>query len=94
MPTNYVQFVPLLLIFAAFYFFMLRPQQKRQKERTSMLGALKKGDKVITIGGLHGSVVDLNDNTVTLKVSDNNRLVYQRSAINEIIKEETVSEEK
>jgi preprotein translocase subunit YajC len=78
------QLLPLVLIFVAFYFFLIRPQQKRQKERGQMLNALKKGDKVITIGGLHGSVVDLSEDRVTLKVSDNTRLVFERSAINAV----------
>lgn len=73
---------PLLLI-AIFYFLFFRPQNKRQKERNAMLGSLKKGDKIVTIGGLHGTIVDLNDQTVTVKVNDNNRLVFERAAINE-----------
>lgn len=73
---------PLLLI-AIFYFLFFRPQNKRQKERTAMLGSLKKGDKVVTIGGLHGTIVDLNDQTVTIKVNDTTRLVFERAAINE-----------
>lgn len=72
-----------LIVIAIFYFLFLRPQNKRQKERSKMLGALKKGDKIITIGGLHGTIVDLNENRVTLKVGDNTRLVFERSAVNE-----------
>ncbi|RAL27102.1 preprotein translocase subunit YajC [Thermoflavimicrobium daqui] len=74
-----------VLIIVVFYFFLIRPQQKRQKQRNMMLSQLKKGDKVVTIGGLHGSIVDLTDEKVTLKVSDNTRLVFERSAINSVV---------
>ncbi|MBA4495751.1 preprotein translocase subunit YajC [Paenactinomyces guangxiensis] len=83
--------LPFLLVLVAFYFFLIRPQQKRQKERMRMLNSIKKGDKVVTIGGLHGSIVDLNDERVTLKVSDNTRLVFERSAINSVNNEENAS---
>jgi preprotein translocase subunit YajC len=80
-----MQILPLVVIFAVFYFLLIRPQQKRQKERNTMLSALKKGDKVITIGGLHGTITDLNDERVTLKVSENTRLVFERSAVNAVV---------
>ncbi|AUS08463.1 preprotein translocase subunit YajC [Laceyella sacchari] len=76
--------LPMLLVFVAFYFFLIRPQQKRQKERNQMLSNLKKGDKVVTIGGLHGTIVDLSEEKVTLKVNENTRLVFERSAINSV----------
>jgi preprotein translocase subunit YajC len=75
---------PLLLIFAVFYFFIIRPQQKRQKDRVSMLGAIKKDDKVVTIGGLHGKVVDIDDNTVTLLVNETTMLTFERHAVNTV----------
>jgi len=78
--------MPLVLMFAVFYFLLIRPQQKRQKERNNMLNALQKGDKVVTIGGLHGTIVELTDDTATLKVSDNTRLVFERTAINTVNK--------
>jgi preprotein translocase subunit YajC len=79
---QYLSIVYLVVMFAIFYFILIRPQQKRQKERMQMLSQLKKGDKVITIGGLHGTVVDLTEDRVTLKVNENTRLVFERSAIN------------
>ncbi|MFC7440878.1 preprotein translocase subunit YajC [Laceyella putida] len=84
MSQQLMGILPMLLVFVAFYFFLIRPQQKRQKERTQMLGNLKKGDKVVTIGGLHGTIVELGEEKVTLKVSDNTRLVFERSAINSV----------
>lgn len=88
MQQQLLSFLPLVLIFVVFYFMLLRPQRKREKERMIMLNSLRRGDKVITIGGLHGSIVDLSEKKVTLKVNDNSRLVFERSAINQVIKKE------
>ncbi|GAA0354854.1 preprotein translocase subunit YajC [Bacillus horti] len=79
--------LPLVLMFAVFYFLLIRPQQKRQKERNQMLDALQKGDKVVTIGGLHGTIVELTESNATLKVSENVRLTFERSAINTVVKD-------
>jgi preprotein translocase subunit YajC len=75
------------LIFVIFYFMILRPQQKRAKERQSMIDSLKKGDKVITSGGLHGRVAGMDEKTVLVEVADNMKLKFERSAINVILKE-------
>ena len=77
--------VPFLLIIVIFYFLILRPQQKRQKERVKLLESIKKGDKVITAGGLHGTVEGLEDKTLLVKVADNVKLKMERSAITTII---------
>ncbi len=74
--------VPMIAVFALFYFIFIRPQQKQQRERNQMLANLKKGDKIITIGGLHGVITDLTDERVTLKVSETTKLVFERSAVN------------
>ncbi|KRE51129.1 preprotein translocase subunit YajC [Paenibacillus sp. Soil522] len=76
---------PFVLMFAVFYFLLIRPQQKKQKQRTSMLNQLKKGDKISTIGGLHGTVLELTDDTVVLRVNDTTKMTFERSAINTII---------
>lgn len=75
------------LIIGIFYFLILRPQQKRQKERTKLLEAIKKGDKVITAGGLHGTIAGLDEKTVLLQVADNVKMKYERSAIATILRE-------
>ena len=76
------QFLPLLLIFAVAYFFMIRPQMKRQKEEKKFAEALKKGDKIITKSGLHGKVVDLNDKDFSCVIETMaGRLKFDRSAI-------------
>ena len=62
--------VPFALIFIIFYFFLIRPQNKKQKETEKMIAALKKGDKVVTIGGIHGVVATTKENTIIVKVED------------------------
>ncbi len=76
------QFLPLILIFAVAYFFMIRPQMKRQKDEKKFTEALKKGDKIITKSGLYGKVVDLNDkdNSCVIETMAG-RLKFDRSAI-------------
>lgn len=73
--------LPLVLMFAIFYFLLIRPQQKKQKTRTSMLGSLKKGDKVVTIGGLHGTILEITDDIVVLRVNDVTKLTFDRGSI-------------
>lgn len=74
-------FAPIILIFVIFYFFLIRPQNKKQKETEKMINALKKGDKVITIGGIHGVVSSVKDKTIVLKVDDNAKIEFNRTAI-------------
>ncbi|MBH5317129.1 preprotein translocase subunit YajC [Paenibacillus sp. GSMTC-2017] len=76
--------LPFVLMFAVFYFLLIRPQQKKQKQRTAMLNQIKKGDKITTIGGLHGTVVELTDDTVVIRVNDTTKMTFERSAINTI----------
>ncbi len=80
---GFATFLPFILIFAIIYFFMIRPQSKRQREKQQMHEALKKGDKVITIGGIHGSIAGLKDkgNIIVLKVDKNVELTLSKSAI-------------
>jgi len=76
-----VSFVPLLVMFVIFYLLLIRPQQKRQKEVRDMINNLKKGDRVITTGGLYGTIVGLNDSYVQLKIADQVKVKISRSAI-------------
>ena len=71
-------------IFAIFYFLLIRPQQRQRKDREAMLAAVKKGDRVVTSSGLHGTVVGLSEHTMTLKVADSVRLDFDRSALGRI----------
>jgi preprotein translocase subunit YajC len=85
-PAAFVQ--PLILfgaMFAIFYFIVLRPQQRQKAERERMLGALKRGDKVVTNSGMHGTVVTLNEHTVTLRVADQVKVEFDRAAIGRVV---------
>ena len=73
--------VPFILIIAIFYFFIIRPQNKKQKETQKMIDALKKGDKVVTIGGIHGLVSQTKEKTVIVKVDEGVKIEFNRSAI-------------
>ena len=81
--------VTVVLMIGIFYFFLIRPQNKKQKEMEKMLAALKKGDKVVTIGGIHGVVSSVKEKTIILKVDDNAKLEFNRSAIASVDKPES-----
>ena len=72
-------------MFAILYFLMIRPQQKQKREREQMLSAVKKGDRVVTTSGLHGTVTGLSEHTATLRVSDQVKLEFDRSAIGRVV---------
>lgn len=72
-------------IFAIFYFLLIRPQQKQKRDRTTMLAALKKGDRVVTSGGLYGTITGLDEHKVTLRVADQVRLEFDRGAVARVV---------
>ena len=72
-------------IFLIFYFMIIRPQQKRAKEREKLLSNLQKGDKVVTNGGIHGTIAGLDEKTALVQVSDNVKLKFERSAITTVV---------
>lgn len=76
----------LLLMVVVFYFLSWRPHKRRQREREQMLCDIKKGDKVVTIGGLHATVVAVSEGEITLRTLDNLKLVFERSAIHTVSK--------
>lgn len=76
--------LPFVLMFVVFYFLLIRPQQKKQKQRNQMLHQLKKGDKIVTIGGMHGTIVEITDDIVVLRVNDTLKLTFDRSAISTV----------
>jgi preprotein translocase subunit YajC len=78
-------FLPFVAIIAIFYFLIIRPQNKKQKETQKMLSALKKGDKIVTIGGIHGTIQTLKEQTVIVKVDEDTKLEFSRSAISTVI---------
>lgn len=77
----FVQLTPFFLIFVIFYFLLIAPQRKRQKELQEMVENLKRGDKVITHGGIHGEVSSTDSTTAILKISDNVKIKVSKSAI-------------
>ena len=76
-----------MLIIGIFYFMILRPQQKRQKERQKLLEALKKGDKIVTAGGMYGVIAGIDEKTVLVQVADNVKIKFERGSIGSIVKE-------
>jgi preprotein translocase subunit YajC len=77
--------LPFVLIFGIFYFLVIRPQAKRQRETAKMLDSLKQGDRVVTTGGLFGTVASVKDNVVVLKIADQVRVEVARSAITAVV---------
>jgi preprotein translocase subunit YajC len=90
------QFLPMLLIFVVAYFFMIRPQMKRSKDEKKFAAELKRGDRIITKSGLHGKILDLNDNDFTCIIETMaGKLKFDRSAISmEMSKKLNASEKK
>ena len=82
----FLSFLPLILIVVVMYLLILRPQARKQKDRQKMLDTVKKGDEVVTVGGVHGKVVGLknDDKVLVVKVDDNVKLDIDRSAISSI----------
>ncbi len=74
-------FIPLILMFVIFYFLLIRPQQKKTKEHREMITKLKKGDRVVTTGGIYGRITGLDDHRVTLEISDKVRIKLVRGNI-------------
>jgi preprotein translocase subunit YajC len=79
--NSLLSFLPLILIVLVFYLFFIRPQMKKSKEQKKFRENLKKGDKVVTIGGLHGKITEIDETTVTLEVGNQVRLTFEKSAI-------------
>ncbi|MFW6214317.1 MAG: preprotein translocase subunit YajC [Alkalispirochaetaceae bacterium] len=87
-------FVTFGLVFLIFYFLIIRPQNKKQKETKEMLSALQKGDRVATIGGIRGTIHALKDESVVLKVDDNTKLEFSRSAVANVLEKKGASAKK
>ncbi|MCF8053456.1 MAG: preprotein translocase subunit YajC [Desulfobacterales bacterium] len=74
-------FVPLILMFVIFYFLLIRPQQKRTKEHKQMIESLKKGDRIVTSGGIHGRITGMSDTTLTVEIADKVRVKVNRGNV-------------
>lgn len=81
-------FLPLAIIFAIFYFLLIRPQQKKQKEQKEMLGNLKAGERIITNSGIYGTIVKMTEKNVTVQIADGVKVKIARGAIADIVKTE------
>ena len=73
--------IPLIIIFFIFYFLLIFPQRKKEKEHAKMLQSLQKGDKVVTTGGIHGTIVNIKEKTIVLKVDDSTRIEFSKNVI-------------
>jgi len=80
-PNPLMTFLPMILIIAVFYFFMIRPQMKKQKEVAAFRNSLQKGDKVVTTGGIYGKILELKDNYVLLLIDENVKIRVDKSAL-------------
>ena len=88
--NTFLAFLPMLAIFVVFYFLLIRPQQKKQKEARAMLESLEKGNEVVTAGGVLGRIVKLDDQYATLEVAPNVQMVVQRGAISQLLPKGTI----
>ena len=80
-PNPLTSLLPLFLIIIVFYFFMIRPQMRRQKELRNFRSSLQKNDKIITTGGIYGKVTDIKDATVTVEIAENLRIKVDKNAV-------------
>ncbi|WP_181350545.1 preprotein translocase subunit YajC [Thalassobacillus sp. CUG 92003] len=80
--------LPIILMFVIFYFLLIRPQQKKQKKVQQMQADLQKGDRVITIGGLHGTIHAIDEGTVILNIEDETKMKFDRSSVREVLNQD------
>jgi preprotein translocase subunit YajC len=85
-PNFLVQLLPMVIIFGIFYFLVIRPEKNKQKEHQNLLANLRKNDEVVTAGGIHGVVVNVKDATVVLRLDENCRVEFDKSAVLSVIK--------
>ena len=89
-PNPLLSFLPLLILFAVFYFMLIRPQMKRAKDQRNMISALAKGDEVVTNGGVAGRIDDIGDSFVTLEIATNVKVKLQKNAISLVLPKGTL----
>ena len=80
-PNPVMQFLALILIGIVFYFFMIRPQTKKMKDQKNFIEAIKKGDKVVTIGGIHGKIADINEDTYLLEIENGVKMKIDKVSV-------------
>jgi preprotein translocase subunit YajC len=89
-PNPIMTFLPLILLFVVFYFLMIRPQMKRQKEHRNMVAALSKGDEVVTNGGIAGKVDEVGESFITVEIAPNVKIKLQKSAVQQVLPKGTL----
>ena len=82
---GFTAFIPLILMFVIFYFLLIRPQQKKSKEQREMISNLKKGDRIITAGGIHGRITGVEDNVLTVEIAEKVRVKLNRGNVGALI---------
>ena len=85
-PSPFLQFLPLIFLFVIFYFLLIRPQQKKQKDHANMISKLDKNDEVITAGGLHATVISIGEKTAIIRIADNVKVEIEKPSITQVIK--------
>jgi len=80
-PNAIASLMPIIFIFGIFYFLLIRPQQKKQKDHAKMIGELKKNDEVVTNGGMHGTIVNVKDTTFVVRIDENVKIEINKSAV-------------
>ena len=91
MDAQFAQFIPLVLIFVIFYFFLIRPQQKRVKDHKAMVASLKRGDEIITSGGIIGTIDRImEDDRIEVVIGENTKVQIIRSTITSLLKKEEI----
>jgi preprotein translocase subunit YajC len=91
MSSGLMSLLPMVFIFAIFYFFLIRPQVKRQRKVEQMVNELKKGDKVLAAGGLYGTIAKIEDNLVYLEIAENVRIKALKSSVTEVLSGQPVT---
>ncbi|WP_130620109.1 preprotein translocase subunit YajC [Dyella amyloliquefaciens] len=89
-PNPIMTFLPLILLFVVFYFLMIRPQMKRQKEHRNMVSALSKGDEVVTNGGIAGKVDEVGESFITVEIAPNVKIKLQKGAVQQVLPKGTL----
>ena len=93
-PAAWMQFLPMVLLFAAMYFLMIAPQRKKQKEHEKMLKSLESGDEVVTTGGIFGVITNVKEDRFVVRVSDNTKIEVGKSFVQTVTKKVAAGEKK
>ncbi len=81
--------LPMVVIFAAFYFLLIRPQQKKTKAHNALVAALKEGDEILTAGGMLGKITGVSEHYVVVKISENTEIKMQKSSVSQVVPKDT-----